>query len=269
MSIKHSKTLKMSVLSATALAANSAWGGKTLDFDGGLALFEGGGLGVDYLALDESPERNVVICDTPANESAREESSFTGLFSDKLWIVTNSAVKRQSTVSFVISDIVPATEDQLLFLVYSTATTSTPHILTTDKGPGLGLDLSQSEVLATYLIPAFQKQPQEKTDIGYALENLSTKIRVRVNFDESLIDDLVRQHKGIIYIQAALISISDIEANLFENMILSEMDTFTFIADNCPEDSPSVYAADDTGSITATKSSSSSSSSGAWTKDFD
>ncbi|OQY43313.1 MAG: hypothetical protein B6247_31915, partial [Candidatus Parabeggiatoa sp. nov. 2] len=59
---------------------------------------------------------------------------------------------------------------------------------------------------------------------------------------------------GTIYVQAALIRASDLEAELFENMILSEMDTLTFVANECPADAVESYEADESGTITIIKS---------------
>jgi len=249
MSIKHQKTLKASVLSVTALAASSAWG-KTP------AGLTGGGLGIDYLALDEVPTKHVTVCES----SKDEEKEFTGLFSDKLWISFDAADRQTYRVSFVISEMVATDEDRVLFLVYSSRTSPSPFYPTTEEGPTLGLEMTEMEVLGMYNIPALYRGQSPDNKLGLAIPTPASKMTVNFNFDANKLNTMIRNGKETIHVQAALIKVSDLESEKFENMILSEMDSLTFISDDCPPETTYSYVADGYGNITATKSSSQDSS---------
>ncbi len=251
MSIKHPKTLKASALSITALAASSVWG-KTP------AGLTGGGLGIDYLALDEMPKQNVTVCEPPKDEVARKET-FTGLFSDKMWISYNGAERPTYRVSFIVSEMVATDEDRMLFLVYSTRTSPSPYYDTTEAGPPLELEMSEMEVLGMYNIPAVRrgdKAPDNK--LGSAISTSASKMTVEFKFNANKLNTMLLKGKETIYVQAALIRMSDLESELFENMILSEMDTLTFIADDCPPETAYAYKADDSGYVTKSSSQNSS-----------
>jgi len=252
MSIKHQKTLKTSVLGVTALAASSAWG-KTP------AGLTGGGLGIDYLSLDEIPTQHVTTCEPPKNEAERKES-FTGLFSDKLWIAVDLSERRTHRVSFIVSEMVATDEDRVLFLVYSTRTSPSPFYFTTDDGPELGLEMTEMEVLGMYNIPALIRGQAPENKVGLAVPTPASKMTVHFNFDARKIEDMIRLDKETIHVQAALIKVSDLESEKFENMILSEMDSLTFVPNECPPETVYSYEADGYGQITVTKSPSQDSS---------
>ena len=241
MPIKHRKTLKTTALSVTALAASSALG-KTPT----------GRIGQDALTLEEVPTQTVTVC--AHARDPENEDKFSGMMSDTLSIAVDSSKRRQVKMSFVISEMKDTTEDRFLFLVYSTRNSPSPQILTTDLGPDLGIDMFEMETLGVYHISARQENPQPITRVGQALPFSTSKMTVEVNFDTSKIDDLIRNGKGTIYVQAALIRASDLEAELFENMILSEMDTLTFVPNECPADAVESYEADESGTITVIKS---------------
>ena len=78
---------------------------------------------------------------------------------------------------------------------------------------------------------------------------------VTVNFEQGKIDEMIRLGKETIYVQAALIRATDLEKGLFENMILSEMDALTFVANECPKEDTEVYfEANASGTVTKTNS---------------
>jgi hypothetical protein len=250
MSIKHPKTLKASALSITALAASSVWG-KTP------AGLTGGGLGIDYLSLDEMPKQNVTVCEPPRNEVARKET-FTGLFSDNIWISYNGAERPTYRVSFIVSDMVATDEDRMLFLVYSTRTSSSPYYDTTEAGPQLKLEMTEMEIMGMYSIPAVRIGEAPDNKLGTAIPTPASKMTVEFKFNANKLNTMLLKDKETIYVQAALIRMSDLESELFENMILSEMDTLTFIADDCPSETASSYSADNSGYVTKSSSQNSS-----------
>jgi hypothetical protein len=241
MQIKHRKTMKTTALSVTALAASSALG-KTPT----------GRIGLDALTLEEVPTQTVTVCAHARHPE--NEDKFSGMMSNTLSIAVDSSKRRQVKMSFVISEMRDTTEDRVLYLVYSTRKSPSPQILTTDLGPGLGIDIFEMEPLGIYHVSARLENPQPVTRVGQALPFSTSKMTVDVNFDTSKIDDLIRNGKETIYVQAALIRASDLEAGLFENMILSEMDTLTFVPNECPADTVESYEADEYGTITIIKS---------------
>ncbi|RKZ78753.1 MAG: hypothetical protein DRR19_25935 [Candidatus Parabeggiatoa sp. nov. 1] len=232
MSISNSKTMKTSVLSVTALAASSVWG-------------KGGGprLGVDLLTLDTLPVKNTTLC-LPARQATR----FGGLMPNTQSVVVDSMVK-SFKVSFIVSELTAIEEDRVLFLVYSPSTSPSPGIITTDKGPELGLDMDELEMLGVYSLPTLFKAEQPETKVGLADASPTSKITVHVNFDTDKLNDMMRRGKETIYIQAAMIRVSELNNGLLENMILSEMDTLTFVSHECPAGTVESYEADDSGGI--------------------
>jgi len=245
MALSNSKTLKTTVLSVTALAASSAWGKS-----GGFGD-TGPRLGVDFLTLDELPIQNATLC-LPANDATKE---FGGLSADNPSIVVDSSKGDRIMVSFIVSEMTATDEDRLLFLVYSPRTTPSPGIPTTEDGPELGLALSELQILGFYHVPALGLAEQQKTKVGQAQATPTNKMTVNVNFEESKIDEMIRRGKETIYIQAALIRTTDYQAGLLENMILSEMDSLTFVPNECPAGTVDSYEADDEGNIGKSSSS--------------
>jgi hypothetical protein len=239
MALSNSKTLKTSVLSVTALAASSAWG------KSGFGVNDGPRLGEDFLTLDELPIQNATLC-LPADDPSKQ---FGGLSADNPSIVVDSSKGKTVKVSFIVSEMNATDEDRLLFLVYGTKTTPSPQILTTDKGPELGVALSDLEILGYYQIPALGVAAQDSTKVGRADPFPTNKMTVNINFDQSKIDEMLRLGKETIYVQAALIRLTDWQAGLWENMILSEMDSLTFVANECPADTVESYEADDGGNL--------------------
>jgi hypothetical protein len=233
MALSNSKTLKTSVLSVTALAASSAWGKS------------GNGLGVDFLTLDEQPTENATVC-MPVDDPTKK---FGGLGADNPSIVVNSSVKKSFKVRFIVSDMTAIDEDRVLFLVYSTKMSPSPQIITREEGPELGLELSEMEILGFYQIPALYARRQEPTKVGQAIAEPTSKITVEVNFNQSKLDDLIRRGKETIYVQAALLKLTEFQDGLYEEMILSEMDSLTFVPDECPDGTVESYEADEQGNV--------------------
>lgn len=239
MALSNSKTLKTTVLSVTALAASSAWGKS-----GGFGD-TGPRLGVDFLTLEELPIQNATLC-LPANDATKQ---FGGLSADNPSIVVDSSTGKTVKVSFIVSEMTATDEDRLLFLVYSPRTTPSPQMLTTEDGPELGVEMSELQILGFYHVPALGVAVQDPTKVGRADPFPTNKMTVNVNFDQGKIDEMIRLGKETIYIQAALIRTTDYQAGLLENMILSEMDSLTFVPNECPAGTVDSYEADDEGNI--------------------
>jgi len=193
-------------------------------------FYQSGRLGVDYLSLDEFPTQNVTVCVPPRPVVTNQ---FTGLIPNTLWIAVDASQQKTVKMAFVVSEIKATDENRVLLLAYSPSTSPSPQIWPTD-GPPLALELSESEVLGVYQMPAIIEKPQTPTKVGLADPSPTSKVTVHINFDLSKIDEMIRKGKATIYVQAALIRRSDLEAGLFENMILSEMDALSFVANECP-----------------------------------
>ena len=240
MPISHSKTLRTSVLSVTALAASSAWGSKL----GGIGGGSDSRLGVDFLALDTLPVQNATVC-LPAPQAAQ----FSGLQPNTQSIVVDASRFRTVKVSFIVSELEATDEDRILFLVYSPTKSVSPEIITTEYGPELGIKLAEAEILGFYQIPALFEDPQEPTKVGRAIASPTSKMTVHVNFDASKIDDMIRRGKETIYIQAGMLRVTELQEGQFENMILSELDELKFVSHECPADTVESYEADESGRL--------------------
>jgi hypothetical protein len=212
-----------------------------------MSIYQSGRLGVDYLTLDELPTQNVTVC-VPPRQPATDK--FTGLIADTLWIAVDSSQAKTVKMSFMVSKMTATDEDRVLFLVYSPSTSPSPQILTTERGPALGVNITEYEILGFYLIPALSTKPQTPTKLGLADPTPTTKVTVNINFDQTKIDEMIRLGKETIYVQAALIRMTDLRAGLYENMILSEMDALIFVANDCPAGVVEAYQADELGKLT-------------------
>lgn len=207
----------------------------------------GGSLGAKHLSLDEIPTQNVTVC-VPPRQQATDQ--FTGLIPDTLWIAVDSSQRKTVKMSFMVSEMTATDEDRVLFLVYSPSTSPSPQIITTEEGPELGVNTNEFETLGYYQIPALSTKRQTPTKVGLADPNPTAKVTVNINFDQSKIDEMIRRGKETIYVQAGLIRTTDLQAGLYENMILSEMDALIFVANECPAGVVETYQADEAGNIT-------------------
>jgi len=252
MSITHQKTLKTTVLTATALAAGSVWGKTPISVDGS----DGPRLGRDYLALDEVATQDVITC-LPPKENAGEE--FTGIGPDQMWIVVDAVQSAKAKISFVVSDMVATDEDQILFLAASSNFLSGPAIQTDrnfDGLPTLNLDMADLQILGTYQLRPLPIQASlQETDLGKADLKLASKVTISVNLDQDLLTAQLRQGRDTFYIQAAMISATDLAEDRLNKMILSEMDTLVFVDRECPvEETKASFEANESGTVTKTPS---------------
>ena len=234
-------------VTATDLAGLSESTSFTVIRTSDMTIYQSGRLGVDHLILDEIPTQNVTVCVPPRQLVTNQ---FTGLIPDTLWIAVDSSQRKSVKMTFMVSEMTATDEDRVLFLVYSPSTSPSPQILTTERGPELGVNINEFETLGYYRIPALSAKRQTPTKVGLADPNPTMKVTVNVNFDQSKIDEMIRRGKETIYVQAALIRVSDLQAGLLENMILSEMDALIFVANECPAGVIETYQSDELGNLT-------------------
>ncbi len=237
MTNKQKKTsLKMSVLGITTLAVSSVWGKTPTGFP------TGGGVGIDYLTLDEMPIEHVKMCmtDTPFANGTLLPSNIT-------IAIDSETAPSIFKMGFTISDMIDTEEERTLYLISGTRTSPSPEIKTHPGGPALGIAVSELDILGIYRIPKVISTPQPESNVGQALPFAASKMTVNVNFDEHKIAKLMSNNKANIYVQAGLIRTSDLELGIFENMIMSEMDTISLVSNKCPEETDSIIKADNSG----------------------
>ena len=97
------------------------------------------------------------------------------------------------------------------------------------------LDLESFEIIGIYDVSSFGMKAQPETRIW--VDNPTPRIKWEFDVKLDIIETLTMMNSGnnTIYVQAALISKSDFEAEKWENMILSEVDTIQFVEDACPD----------------------------------
>jgi len=220
---------------ASALVAASA---KAHAQSGGLT--EGGKLqlGVNALTLSEEPIDNINYCIS----SSDLKNGNINYLANEVKIVINPFENLTSQLSFVVSDILAYEQDKTLLLVYSTglvpiAEGGEGQILTPKSKHKLELNLDAGlEIIGIYNIPANKLVQLFPTRIGQGNPALRTKVGFSVNLDNTVIPAMMDSGEGTIYLQAALLPSKDFEAGIFNNMILSEVDTVHFVANECPRD---------------------------------
>jgi hypothetical protein len=110
----------------------------------------------------------------------------------------------------------------------------------------LGVDLTALEIVAVMDIPAQRLLAQGSTRLGAADPRPHSAVSFSFNFDTSTLSRFIRENSKV-YFQAALLSKSNFNAGRFSEMILSEVDTIGFVANNCAAGSNSIGAGDDDG----------------------
>jgi len=217
--------LKKSLLGATLLKSAPVLMGK-----------EGGKdqLGVNYLVLEETPGRNTTICMPKETENVSTSELVSQWIPSDLMVVVNPFERAYTEIVFSVRDMVADDEDHILLLAYSQKLTPSPDIATPRSKNKFQLDINTLEVLGMYDIPAQSLFPQPSTRIGSANVLPRSIVSFSVNLDTLALSIMMEKRESI-YLQAALLLRSEFDAERFENMILSEVDTISFVRE-CPED---------------------------------
>lgn len=261
------KTIQKALVGATMLATSPAWAKGS-----GAGTSEGGKnqLGVNHLSLDQFPARNATVC---ADETANTVKGGTNATPNDLTLAVDPFTDNFISVEFVVRDVVAHNQDYILYLVYSPTLSPSPQIPTPKSTNKLGLDTSALEIISVIDIPAQKLLAQGSTRLGAADPRPHSAVSFNFNFDTSTLPGFIRDNSKV-YFQAALLSKRNFNAGNFSEMILSEVDTIGFVANNCSTDQMSVSNDDEGGyskstnikvetievqSTTTTKSSSSSS----------
>jgi len=234
------KTIQNAVASTLLIATSPAWAK-----GGGAGTSQGGKsqLGVNHLSLDEFPGRNATVCADPNDNAGKGGSN---AIPNDLNIAVDPFADNFIGVEFVVRDIIAHNTDYVLYLAYSTQLSPTPQIPTPRSTNSLDLDLSSSEIVAIMDIPAQSLLAQGSTRLGAADPRPHSAVSFSFNFDTSILPGFVRDNAKV-YFQAALLSKSNFNAGRFSEMILSEVDTIGFVANNCAAGNNSIAAGDDDG----------------------
>ena len=234
------KTIQKALVGATMLATSPAWAKGS-----GAGTSEGGKnqLGVNHLSLDQFPGRNATVC---ADETANAGKGGTNVTPNDLTIAVDPFKDNFISVKFVVRDVIAHNQDYILYLVYSPILSPTPQIPTPKSTNKLGLDRSALEIVSVIDIPAQKLLPQGSTRLGAADPRPHSAVSFNFNFDTGTLPGFIRDNSKI-YFQAALLSKSNFNAGRFSEMILSEVDTIGFVANNCSAGQQAVGNNDDGG----------------------
>jgi len=230
--MSKSKFIKKPLMSAAFLASAS-----TAKASDGGGVTEGGKsqLGVNHLTLEEIPSENIKIC-VPEEMSKIAGNGEFHFMPDSVSVVIPPFETNTVKMSFVVSQMVSHEEDHVLILVYSQQKSPSPQIATPLSRKKFELDLNTLEVVGVYNIPALNVEAQNPTRVGLSNPTPRSKVEFDLNLNTSSISTLMSAGVNDIYLQAALLRQSDYASGIFENMILSEVDTLHFEANECPED---------------------------------
>jgi hypothetical protein len=230
--MSKSKFIKKPLISAAFLVSAS-----TAKASDGGGVTEGGKsqLGVNHLTLEEIPSENIKIC-VPEEMSKIAGNGEFHFMPDSVSVVIPPFETNTVKMSFVVSQMVSHEEDHVLILVYSQQKSPSPQIPTPLSRQKFELDLNTLEVVGLYDIPALNLQAQNPTIIGFTNPVPRSKVEFDLNLNTSSISTLMNAGVNEIYLQAALLRQSDYASGIFENMILSEVDTLHFEENECPED---------------------------------
>ncbi len=237
--VKH-KGIKKTLIGATMLATAPVWA-KT----GDSGVKSPGNIGGNQLALIEIPGHNVNIC---YDEVGHTKSTGNLTANNITMAIPNTGINSQ--LLFQVRDVLTKGVEYTLFLASSSVLLAPEvnEIPTSNSIQPLRLPLDSLGILAIYHIPAQQMLTSTQTRLGKVSPDFTRSIitfGVDLNMNE--IPTLIANNETI-FVQAALLPTADFHANIFDNMILSEVDTLGFV-NSCPGDSVN---ADDSGTKSST-----------------
>lgn len=188
--------------------------------------------GITHLTLDEAPLENITVC-VPGKSMTAITGNFRYL-PDKLAVVLNPFETDSVKMTFVVSHMTAMAYDRMLFLTYSQQLSAFPQIPTPKSINKLGLDLESLEIIGIYEVSSFGMTAQPGTRIW--ADNPAPRIKWEFDVKLNTLEILSMMNKGndTIYVQAALMKKSDFEAEKWDSMILSEVDTIQFVP-KCPQ----------------------------------
>ncbi len=222
---------KKALAGAVLLATSPAWGKGT----GGGSTEGKSQIGVNHLSLDVAPGYGCTVCADKQDVLGKGGSNLTP---NNLTIAIDPFEGYVELV-FTVRDILAKNKDHVLFLVYSPQTSPSPQLPTPKSLNKLELDMSAMEILAMYNIPAQQMIANNPTRLGSANPAPHSAASFSVNLSAESLPTFMRDNEKA-YLQAALMTKSNFDAGKYDTLILSEMDTLSFVKMTCPENNASV-----------------------------
>lgn len=201
-------------------------------------------LGVTKLNLDMSPASNAQVCYTSTEKLDPGQA-----MPSNVTVVINPTAMAAVQMNFTVGDLLPSSQDYVVFLAYSTDKTASPPILTPRSDEKLLLDMSSLEVLGSYEFPKVKEMPQPTTRVGQAQSKPRQKLNFIVNLSADQIPALMRAGLNKIYLQALIVGKGDFERNVWDSALVSKVNSIAFSANQCAQADASVQA-DTTGGKT-------------------
>jgi hypothetical protein len=204
-------------------------------------------MGTSRLTLDEFPRTNASVC-----YDVNQQINNAQAVPDNLTVAIPASATSVK-MAFTVGDVVANGKNQMLFLIYSNTritTSATISSSVSDYQVGVPLD-STLGVLGVYNLPAISSQPQSASAIGTADPAVKSKLVFDVTLDPAKIAALKASGKNQLFFQAGLINEADYKANNYSGMLLSEVDTISFIQGACPAGNANITASN-TGGKTVT-----------------
>ncbi len=228
---------KKALLGAVALSIKStAWSAGCQPTGEGNSSGCEGKLGVNYLSLDENPGRNVELC---ADNDKVDTKTGSNVVPNELSVVIDPFVSTYPEMIFSVSDIIANDEAHILYLVYSPMLSPSPQIPTPRSKIKFQLDMAAIQFIGIYNVPALPLLPMMSTPVGSANPAPTSRVSFKVNLDKNTIPIMMGSGEETIYLQAALVRKVDYDQQSYSNMILSEVDTITFVKECSSEQSSS------------------------------
>jgi hypothetical protein len=189
--------------------------------------------GVNHLTLEEAPLENITLC-VPGKSSTGITGDFRFL-PNKVAVVIDPFNKNFVKMTFVVSHITASNIKKKLILAYSPQLSPSPQIPTPKSINKLELDLSAAEIVGVYNVSDFGMEEQKPTRIGSGNPAPRVKWEFDINLNNLTVPAMMNSGEDTIYVQAALLPSDELDSGKFDNMILSEVDTIQFVANECPE----------------------------------
>ncbi len=182
-------------------------------------FFKGKNFHIKSVTLDEASEKKVQKCEVPKKVKPKRTLS----------VAFDPAKKQTVTVQFEMLKI-PANEGKrVLALLYSRCLSSFPQLNTPQSKSRLRLDVRDIKPIGYFDVPDIQPAK------GNRASKASTGMTVTVNFKTEHLAKEVREGNDTIYLQAALLSKSDLNNGNYKNVILSPLETIQLTASkSCP-----------------------------------
>jgi len=235
---------KKALAGAVLLATSPAW---VKTASGGDAVGKSQ-LGVNHLALDIVPGRNVAFCASHENIATKTGSDATP---NEFSVAINPLKTNTVPIKFYVSTIWPSSQDYYIALIYSPTLLLSPAIMTNKSRNDFLLDLHSLEILALYTVagtpPGNSLALNPPTHIGRIAPPVGSDFDFLLNLDTSILENITEDN---VYIQAVLIPKADFDAQKYSQAIMSEVNTLHFV-EECPPNTISA-AKDGDGTLTVT-----------------